>query len=46
MMVGNWDSFRADPEWKTFRAASEVNGPLVSKAESTFVTPTEFSKTK
>jgi hypothetical protein len=42
----SWDSFRNDPEWKTFRAASEVNGPLVSKAETTFVTPTEFSKTK
>jgi len=42
----SWDGFRNDPEWKTFRAASEVNGPLVSKAESTFVNPTEFSKTK
>jgi hypothetical protein len=42
----SWDSFRNDPEWKAFRAASEVNGPLVIKPESTFVTPTEFSKTK
>ena len=42
----SWDAFRNDPEWKTFRAASEVNGPLVSKAESTFVNPTEFSKVR
>ena len=42
----SWDAFRNDPEWKTFRAASEVNGPLVSKAESTFVNPTEFSKAR
>lgn len=42
----SWDSFRNDPEWKTFRAASEVNGPLVSQAESTFVIPTDFSAVK
>ena len=42
----SWDAFRNDPEWKTIRAASEVNGPLVGKVESTFVNPTEFSKIK
>jgi hypothetical protein len=42
----SWDAFRNDPEWKTFRAASEVNGPLVSQAEATFVIPTDFSAVK
>jgi hypothetical protein len=42
----SWDTFRNDPDWKTLRASSEVNGPLVSKAEVTFVSPTEFSNVK
>ncbi|OFW09614.1 MAG: hypothetical protein A3G20_01940 [Acidobacteria bacterium RIFCSPLOWO2_12_FULL_59_11] len=39
----SWDDFRADPAWKSLREASEVNGPLVGKVESTFVNPTDFS---
>jgi len=39
----SWDEFRADPAWKALRDPSEANGPLVSKVESTFVTPTDFS---
>ena len=39
-------SFVAANQHALQKAASEVNGPLVSKAESTFVNPTEFSKTK
>jgi NIPSNAP len=42
----SWDEFRNDPAWKTLRDASEVNGPLVGKVESTFVTPTDFSPVK
>ena len=42
----SWDAFRADPEWTALRASSEANGGLVEKAESTFVTPTDFSPLK
>ncbi len=42
----SWDAFRNDADWKTLRASSEVNGPLVSKAESTFLVPTTFSAVK
>jgi hypothetical protein len=42
----SWDAFRNDPAWKSMRDASEVNGPLVAKVESTFVTPTDFSPLK
>jgi hypothetical protein len=42
----SWDDFRNDPAWKALRDASEVNGPLVGKVESTFVTPTDFSPVK
>ena len=42
----SWDDFRNDPAWKSIRDASEANGPLVGKVESTFVTPTDFSPLK
>ena len=42
----NWDDFRNDPEWKKVSAESEANGKLVSKVESVFLTPTDFSKIK
>lgn len=42
----SWDGFRNDPAWKALRDASEVNGPLVMKVESTFVNPTDFSPLK
>ena len=42
----SWDDFRNDPAWKALRDPSEANGPLVSKVESTFVTPTDFSPTR
>jgi hypothetical protein len=41
--AANWDAFRADPEWKQVSAASEVNGKLVEKVDSTFLTMTDFS---
>jgi hypothetical protein len=42
----SWDDFRNDPAWKSMRDASEVNGPLVGKVDSVFVTPTDFSPLK
>ncbi len=42
----NWDAFRSDPEWNKAREASEVNGKIVTKAESVFVNPTDFSPLK
>lgn len=40
----SWAAFRSDPAWKQAQAASEVNGRLVEKAESVFLSPTDFSK--
>ena len=42
----NWDAFRNDPEWKTARAASEGNGPIVLKTASVFMDATGFSSIK
>jgi hypothetical protein len=42
----SWDSFRNDPEWKKVRAESEANGPIVSKIESVFLRPTDYSPVK
>jgi hypothetical protein len=38
-----WQNFIADPEWKQAKAASEANGPLVSKAESIFLEAADYS---
>ena len=42
----SWDDFRNDPAWKSLRETSEANGPLVTKVESIFVSPTDFSPLK
>ncbi|WP_129648093.1 NIPSNAP family protein [Peristeroidobacter agariperforans] len=42
----NWAAFSADPEWKQVRAASEANGRIVIKVESTFVEATDYSALK
>jgi NIPSNAP protein len=42
----NWAAFAADPEWKKVAAESEANGKIVTKVESVFMDPTEFSKLK
>ena len=42
----SWAEFRNDPEWKTVQAASEANGKLVEKVDSTFLEPTDFSQIK
>jgi hypothetical protein len=42
----NWADFQADPEWQKVSAESQVNGRIVSKVESTFMEPTDFSQIK
>jgi len=42
----NWAAFSADPEWQKVKAESEVNGRIVAKAESVFMTPTDYSAIK
>lgn len=41
--VGNWKAFSDDPEWQKVRDASEINGKLVEKVDSTFMMLTDFS---
>ena len=41
-----WDAFRDDPEWKQVAKASEANGKLVDKVESTYMTATDYSPLK
>jgi NIPSNAP len=41
--TANWKSFHDDPEWVKVSTASEVNGKLVEKVDSTFMTLTDFS---
>jgi hypothetical protein len=38
-----WKAFQTDPEWVKARAASEANGKLTEKTESTFLALTDFS---
>jgi len=42
--AANWKAFQDDPEWKRVKAKSEENGKLVEKIDSTFLTPTDFSR--
>jgi hypothetical protein len=39
----SWKAFREDPEWQKARTASEVNGPLVAKVESSWLRSTDYS---
>jgi hypothetical protein len=39
----NWKAFSADPEWQEVQKASEANGKIVEKVESTLLTLTDFS---
>jgi NIPSNAP protein len=39
----NWKAFRDDPEWQEVQKASEANGKIVEKVDSTFLTLTDFS---
>ena len=39
----SWKAFLADPDWKAAAKASEVNGKLVTKVDSRFMTATDYS---
>jgi uncharacterized protein YbaA (DUF1428 family) len=39
----SWKEFMADPDWKAAQKASEVNGKLVDKVDSFFMSATDFS---
>jgi hypothetical protein len=39
----SWKEFGADPDWKKAQSESEANGKLVLKADSVFLTATDFS---
>jgi hypothetical protein len=41
--VANWKSFHDDPEWIKVSTASEANGKLVEKVDSTYMKLTDFS---
>jgi hypothetical protein len=42
----SWDAFRNDPEWKKVASESQVNGTIVSKVDSVFLTATDYSPLK
>jgi hypothetical protein len=42
----NWAEFGKDPEWQKVQKDSEANGKIVSKVESVFMEPTDFSPMK
>ena len=41
--AANWKAFSADPEWQSVQKASEANGKIVEKVDSTFMILTDFS---
>jgi hypothetical protein len=42
----SWKAFMSDPEWQQVRTASEVNGRIVEKVDSVFMTAIDYSKIK
>jgi len=42
----SWDEFRNDPEWQKVAKESEANGKLVTKVDSVFADPTDYSPMK
>jgi NIPSNAP len=42
----SWQAFRTDPDWIKARDASEASGKIVSKVESIYANPTDFSAIK
>jgi hypothetical protein len=42
----SWDAFRQDAEWKVIAAETQKDGPIVSKVESVFINPTDYSAIK
>ncbi len=39
----NWAAFQADPDWIAARASTEVDGKLVAKVDSLFLSATDYS---
>jgi len=42
----SWAAFSADPDWKKAQKESEVNGKLVEKVESVYLSATDYSQVK
>jgi NIPSNAP len=42
----SWAAFANDPEWKKVSSESQVNGRIVAKVDSTFLTATDYSPLK
>jgi hypothetical protein len=42
----NWAKFAADPEWKQVASESQVNGRILTKVESVFFEPADYSPMK
>jgi hypothetical protein len=42
----SWAAFIADPDWKKAHKESEVNGKLVERIESVFLSATDYSPVK
>jgi len=42
----SWAEFGADPEWQKVAKESEANGKILTKIESTYAEPTDFSPLK
>jgi NIPSNAP len=42
----SWDEFRNDPDWQKVQKDSEANGKLVTKVDSVFAEPTDYSPLK
>lgn len=40
----SWKAFSGDPQWQDVRKKSEAAGKIVTKVESVFLTPTDYSK--
>ena len=42
----SWKDFNNDPDWKAAKSKSEEGGTLVTKVDSVFMTPTDYSPIK
>jgi hypothetical protein len=42
----SWDAFRSDPAWHKLQKETEANGKLVTKVDSIFADPTDYSPLK
>ena len=42
----SWNDFRNDPDWVKAKQQSEVKGTLVSKVDSVYLEPTDYSNIK